>query len=216
MRIGIIGGTGKEGRGMALRWARHGHQVCIGSRQAERAVECAAELAAGNAALAISGGDNAHAVASAEVVLLSVPYAAHRSTLQELAARLEGKILMDITVPLKPPRVSEVHVPEGQSAALEAQALLGPATRVVATMHHISSAHLADPGHAIDCDVLTCADDKEALATVMTLVGDLGLTAYDAGPLRNAVALEALTPVLLHLNRRYKSAGAGIRITGLK
>jgi len=216
MRIGIIGGTGKEGRGMALRWAHKGHEVCIGSRQAERAVECAAELAAGQGALKLSGGDNAHAVRSAEVILLSVPYAAHRATLLELAPHLEGKILIDITVPLKPPRVAEVHLPEGHSAALEAQALLGAGTRVVATMHHISSAHLADPEHGIDCDVLTCADDKEALATVMGLVGDLGLTAYDAGPLRNAVALEALTPVLLHLNRRYKSAGAGIRITGMK
>lgn len=200
---------------MALRWARKGHEVRIGSRQAERAVQCATELAGGDTTLALSGGDNAQAVADAEVVLLSVPYAAHRATLQELSSLLEGKVLMDITVPLKPPRVAEVHLPEGQSAALEAQALLGQGTRVVATMHHISSAHLADPDHVIDCDVLACADDKEALGIVMGLVGELGLTAYDAGPLRNAIALEALTPVLLHLNRRYKSAGAGIRLTGI-
>lgn len=221
MRIGIIGGTGKEGRGLALRWARAGHEVRLGSRDAGRAQSLALELAQALPAgatpdmPAISGGDNAWAVRDAGAVLLSVPYGAHQATLQALAPELAGKLLIDITVPLAPPRVREVHLPVGQSAALEAQALLGPAVRVVAALHHVSSVHLADPAHAIDSDVLVCGDDLEARNTVVGLVGDLGLHALDAGPLRNAIALESLTPVLLYMNQRYRTKGCGLRITGL-
>lgn len=220
MRIGIIGGTGKEGRGMALRWASAGHEVVIGSRDAERARACAAELreqaAAGDAdAAAIAGADNGEAVARAEVVLLSVPYSGHADTLRSLAAALEGKILIDITVPLKPPKVRQVHLPDGGAAAVEGQRVLGDGVKVVAALHHVSSVHLADLDHAIECDVLVCSDHADALETVISLVRDLGMRGLDAGPLANAVALEALTPVLLHLNRRYKSPGAGIRFTGL-
>jgi len=214
MKIGIVGGTGKEGRAMGLRWCKAGHEVYIGSRDAQRAVDAAAELSeAGHGKL--EGGDNAWAVEQAEVVLLSVPYGAHRSTLEALKPALAGRIMLDITVPLQPPKVRQVHLPEGSAAALEAQAILGPDTRVVATLHHVSSVHLADPEHAIQCDVLTCSDDEEALQLAMGLVGDLGLRAFHAGSLANAVALESLTPVLLHLNRKYKGAGAGITLTGV-
>lgn len=217
MRIGIIGGTGKEGRGLALRWARAGHEVRVGSRDAGRAQSSSLELtqALPAGAPAISGGDNAWAVRDADAVLLSVPYGAHQATLQALAPDLAGKLLIDITVPLAPPRVREVHLPAGQSAALEAQALLGPGVRVVAALHHVSSVHLAEPGHAIDCDVLVCGDDLDARNTVVALLGDLGLRALDAGPLRNAIALESLTPVLLYMNQRYRTKGCGLRITGL-
>jgi 8-hydroxy-5-deazaflavin:NADPH oxidoreductase len=146
--------------------------------------------------------------------VLTVPYAAHAATLESVRAPLAGKLLVDITVPLQPPKVTQVHLPQGTSAALEAQALLDPTTRVVATLHHVSSAHLGDPAHAIDCDVLVCGDDEAARKIVIDLLGDLGLRGLDAGLLRNAVALEALTPVLLHLNRRYKT-NTGLRITGL-
>jgi NADPH-dependent F420 reductase len=122
---------------------------------------------------------------------------------------------VDITVPLKPPKVRRVHLPEGRAAALEAQAILGPGTKVVAALHHVSSVHLADPAHAIECDVLVCSDDEDAKRAVLGLIGDLGLRALDAGPLENAIALESLTPVLLHLNKTYGSAGTGIRFTGL-
>jgi NADPH-dependent F420 reductase len=214
MRIGIVGGTGREGRGLALRWAAAGHDVVLGSRDAARARARAEELSA-EAGRAIHGGSNEEAVSSADAVVISVPYAAHAETLRSLAPRLAGRVVVDITVPLRPPKVGEVHLPEGGAAALEAQAILGPEAKVVAALHHVSSSHLADPGHAVDCDVLVCADDKAALDLVLGLVSALGVRAFDAGPLANAVALESLTPVLLHLGKRYKSPGLGIRITGL-
>jgi NADPH-dependent F420 reductase len=215
MRIGVIGGTGREGRGLALRWARAGHQVAIGSRDAERAKERAQELATLTGKGTVAGGDNAWAARESEVVLLSVPYSAHGDTLRGLKPSLEGRILIDITVPLRPPKVHEVHLPPGLSAAMEAQVILGPETRVVAGLHHVSSAHLGDPDHAIDCDVLVCSDDEAARAVGIGLISELGVRAIDAGSLKNTVALEALTPVLLYINKRYKSPGAGLRITGL-
>lgn len=215
MNIGLIGGTGREGRGLALRWARAGHAVRIGSRDAARAKEKADELrAAAGAGVTIEGGDNAWA-ASADVALLSVPYSAHAQTLESVRASLDGRILIDITVPLKPPKVGEVNLPAGQSAALEAQAIVGPSCKVVAALHHVSSAHLGDPDHALECDVLVCGDDAGAREKVIALIEQLGAVALDAGPLKNAVALESLTPVLLHLNKRYKTAAVGVRFTNV-
>jgi len=213
MRIGIVGGTGKQGSGLAVRWAKAGHSIALGSRDAAKARARAAELA--GAGQAIDGGDNAWAAREGEVVVLTVPYEAHAETLRGIVEAAAGKVVIDMTVPLKPPKVSRVHLPPGQAAALEAQALLGPTTPVVATLHHVSATHLADPAHVIECDVLVAADDARAKATVMTLVRDLGLRALDAGPLVNAIALESLTPVLIHLNRVYKSQGAGIVFTDL-
>jgi NADPH-dependent F420 reductase len=218
MRVGIIGGTGKEGRGLALRWAFAGHEVRLGSRDAARAHAIALELGQlqpPGASAAILGGDRAWAVRAADVVVLSVPYAAHQDTLLALAPELAGKLLIDITVPLVPPRVREVHLPSSQSAALHAQALLGPDVRVVAALHHVSAGDLADVDHVIDCDVLVCGDDVGARDTAMSLLADLGVRTLDAGPLRNAIALESMTPVLLYLNRRYRTTGCGLRITGL-
>jgi NADPH-dependent F420 reductase len=213
MRIGVIGGTGKEGRGLGVRWAQAGHQVTLGSRDAARGRESARELS--HDGLSLDGGSNIDACVDAEVVVLSVPYSAHSETLEAVKGALAGKVLVDITVPLKPPKVRRVHLPPGRAAALEAQNSLGPNTRVVAALHHVSSVHLADPAHSIDCDVLVCADDDDARRTVIALVADLGLRGLDAGPLENAIALESLTPVLLHLNKVYGSAGTGIRFTGL-
>lgn len=214
MRIGIVGGTGREGKGLAPRWARAGHSVCIGSRDGARGVAVAAELS-GAHEVTIAGGDNAACVAHADVVVLAVPYGAHAATVTELAGALVGKLVIDITVPLQPPKVRQVHLPEGQSAAMEAKAILGPDVRVVAALHHVGSAELADATHTPDCDVLVCGDDVGSREAAIALIGDLGLRAFDAGPLRNAIALEALTPVLLHLNKRYGAPAAGIRITGL-
>lgn len=209
MRIGIIGGTGREGRGLALRWARAGHEVLIGSREPTRAKERARELDG-----SIEGGTHDDAARAGEVCVLAVPYPAHAETLRGLAGALEGRVLVDITVPLRPPAVTVVHLPKGRAAALEAQVLLGPGVRVVAALHHVSAVHLDPPERVIDCDVLVCADDEAARQTVIGLVHDLGLRGLDAGALENAVALEALTPVLLYLNRKHKSS-TGIRITGL-
>ncbi len=214
MRIAIVGGTGREGRGLAMRWARAGHHVTIGSRDAARARERAQELTcAGHGHIA--GGDNTWAVLQAEVVLLSVPYSAHAETLLILRSALQGKIVIDITVPLAPPKVSQVHLPVGHAAALEAQQILGPGAKVVATLHHVSSAHLCDPAVLLDIDTLVCSDDEGAREVTIQLVGELGLRGLDAGPLRNAIALESLTPVLMHLNKRYKGTGAGVRFVGL-
>ncbi len=223
MRIAIIGGTGREGRGLALRWARAGHEVAVGSRDAERARARAAELSGeglgtgtgqGQGQGKIGGGDNAWAVAQSEVAVLTVPYGAHAETLRGLKEVLIGRILIDLTVPLKPPKISEVHLPEGQAAALEAQAILGEGTQVAAALHHVSSAHLSDAEHAVEGDVLVCGDSAEAKAAAIALVGDLGARALDAGPLRNAIALEALTPVLLGLNKRYRG-NSSIRFLGI-
>ena len=214
MRIGIVGGTGREGSGLAVRWAKAGHDVCIGSRDAARGASVAAALAEAHG-VALRGADNEGACADAEVVLMSVPYAGHAAMFEQLAGALEGRIAIDLTIPLKPPKVRSVHLPEGQAAALEAKAIVGDGVRLVAALHHISSDHLGDPEHAFDCDVLVCSDDQDARATVIELVADLGLPGVDAGVLRNAIALESLTPVLLHINRRYGVTGAGIRITGL-
>jgi NADPH-dependent F420 reductase len=214
MKIGIIGGTGKEGRGLALRWASKGHRVTIASRDAERGAAVAAELTA-LAGVVIEGGGFDAALGDTDVILVAVPYAGQADTYRQLVGRIGDRVVIDITVPLAPPRVTRVTLPPGQSAGLEARAILGDEGRLVATLHHISSAHLADLEHAIDGDILACGDDKAAMDLVLSLLTDLGARAIDAGPLANSVALESLTPVLLYLNRRYKAAGAGIRLTGL-
>jgi len=214
--IGILGGTGKEGGGLALRWAAAGHRVIVGSREAARATEKARELSAA-AGATVEGADNERAARESEIVVLTVPYAAHGETLRGVHAALAGRILVDVTVPLAPPKVTMVHLPPGGAAALEARALLGPAVRVVAALHHVSFAHLWDPAYRFDGDVLVCSDDREAAQVVIDLVSDLaGLRGLDAGPLENAIAAESLTAVLLWLNKRYRVAGgAGIRITGI-
>lgn len=214
MRIAILGGTGKEGRGLALRWAKAGHSVVVGSRDADRAASAAKEMS-GLGFGTIEGGDYARSLDGAEVVVVAVPYTAHADLLTALKAPLANRVVVDITVPLAPPRVRVVTLPPGQSAALEAQAILGPECKLVATLHHVSSVHLGDPAHAVECDVLTCSDHDDARALVIGLIGDLGLRGLDAGPLRNAIALESLTPVLLHLNKRYKTEGVGVRFTGI-
>src|SRR5580704_10060841 len=168
MRLGIVGGTGKLGSGLAQRWARAGHTIAIGSRDPAKARAHAGELAARG--LAVTGGDNAWAAQEGEVVVLTVPYEAHGETLRAIAQAVAGKVLVDVTVPLKPPKVSRVQLPAGQAAALEAQALVGPSTPVVATLHHVSATHVADLAHALECDVLVAADDAAAKAMVIGLV----------------------------------------------
>ena len=214
MKIGIVGGTGREGRGLAVRWAKAGHDVFIGSRQAEKGAAKAAEFGE-EFGVSLQGADNVAACEHAELIVVTVPYGAHRPTFESIKDAIGDKIVVDITVPLQPPKVRSVNLPEGQAAALEARSYLPDGTRLVAALHHISSEHLSDPSHRFDCDVLVCGDDKEARATVISVISDLGLRGVDAGVLKNAIALESLTPVLLHINRRYKSVGSGIRITGI-
>lgn len=214
MRIAILGGTGREGRGLALRWAKAGHEVVVASRDAARAAGAAEELSRLGCGR-VAGADYDRALEGSEVVVVSVPYTAHANLLTTLRPAMVSRVVVDITVPLRPPHVRVVTLPPGQAAALEAQAVLGSECRLVAMLHHVSSAQLSDPARAIDCDVLVCSDHDDVRALGIRLAGDLGLRGLDAGPLRNAVALESLTPVLLHLNKRYGAEGAGVRFTGL-
>ncbi len=215
LTIAVLGGTGSEGSGLAARWAASGYKVVIGSRSEERAQAKADELNALLGASVVSGAGNVEAARTADLVVLSVPYSAHMATLEAVRDAVQGKILIDVTVPLKPPKVRSVHLPEGKSAALEAQALLGDTVAVVAAFQNVSAEHLVDMNHQVDCDVLVCGNDKAAKAETIKLVEATGMRGLDAGTLDNAIAVEALTPVLISLNIRYKGKGAGIRITGL-
>ncbi len=215
LTVAVLGGTGKEGSGLAARWARSGYRVIIGSRSAERAQAKADELNTELGGSYLQGMDNQHAAQEAAIAVLTVPYEAHASTLESLKDVLQGKLLVDVTVPLMPPKIRTVHVPEGKSASLEAQAILGPDVRVVTAFQNVSAVHLQDSDHPVACDVLVCSDDAQAKEDVIRLAQAAGMRGLDAGPLANSVAVEALTPVLLYLNRRYKVPGAGIVITGI-
>jgi 8-hydroxy-5-deazaflavin:NADPH oxidoreductase len=213
--IAVLGGSGKEGSGLALRWAHKGHRVIIGSRTAERAQEAAATMNATLGSDRVQGAANLAAAAQADIVVLAVPFAAQQSTASEVAAELTGKILIDVTVPLVPPKVGRVQLPDGGSAVAAVQAMLGETVRVVSAFQNISAHHLTKLDEPVECDVLVCADDPEAADTVVALSQEIGLRAWNAGPLANSVVAEALTSVLITLNRRYNVPGTGIRITGL-
>ncbi|MDQ4421569.1 NADPH-dependent F420 reductase [Sphingobium sp. DEHP117] len=215
MIIGVIGGTGNEGGGLAMRWAAAGHSVLIGSRDAARAREVAAEMNAELGSAKVSGGDNAEIARRADVVVLAVPYKAQQATAMSVAAELDGKILIDVTAPLVPPKVGTVQLPEGGSAVAALQRELGASVRVVSAFQNISAHHLRDLSHEMDCDVLVCSDDASAAQVAIGLVEDAGMKGWHAGPLANSVASEALTSIMITLNRKYKIDGAGIRITGI-
>jgi hypothetical protein len=214
--IAVIGGTGKEGAGLALRWANSGYRVVIGSRDAAKAQAKADEMNQTLGSAVVHGTDNGTAARQADVVVVSVPYDAHRSTLEGLRDDLQGKIVVDVTVPMQPPDVRRVYVPEGKSACAEAQAILGAGARVVAAFQNVSATHLGKLDHDVACDVLVCGDDDSAKDEVIRLAQAAGMRGIDAGPLINAVAVESLTPVLLYINKRYKVKGAGVRITGFE
>ena len=213
--LAILGGTGKEGAGLAMRWALSGYQVIIGSRSEDKARTRAAEMNRELGADYLRGQGNEGAAAEADIVILSVPYGAHRATLESVRAACQGKIVVDLTVPLQPPEISAVNLPAGGAAALEAQAILGADALVVAAFQNVSAVKLKQLGQSVDCDVLVCADEAAAKAAVIKLAEAAGMRGLDAGGLKNAVAVESLTPVLLHINRTYGVKGAGIRITGL-
>jgi NADPH-dependent F420 reductase len=216
-RIAILGGTGKEGTGLALRWAGAGYEVVIGSRRAEKGTRVAAELNQKLGGGRIRGVSNLEAVRQADIAVLTVPYKAHQATLAGLRDELQGKILVDVTVPLKPPHVTRVHLPEDGSAAVQAQKILGDGVRVVAAFQNVGEHYLRDPEQAIDCDVLVCGDDPEAKAKAMELARalDPSVRALDAGPLANAVVVESLTPILIGLGKQFRRLRVGIRMTGI-
>ncbi len=213
--IAVLGGTGKEGSGLAMRWALQGYRVIIGSRDAERAAQKASEFNEKLGGNYLTGMANAAAAAEAQFVVVSVPYSAQRQTYEAVKDKLDGKIVVDVTVPMQPPKVRTVHVPEGKSAAQEAATMLGEGVRLVSAFQNVSSEKIADPAINADCDVLVTGDDADAKAEVIHLVEAAGMRGIDAGPLANAAAAESLTPVLLYINKKYGVHGAGIRITGL-
>jgi NADPH-dependent F420 reductase len=212
--LAIIGGTGALGTGLSTRWALAGYPIVLGSRSREKARAAALEIESGNGAPAARGDHNAAAAEAGDIVIIAVPYASHDATLDEIAAAVAGKIVVDAVVPLVPPKVSQVHLPAQGSAAQAAQQRLGASARVVAAFHNVAAAKLA-AGRGVDCDVLVFGDDREARDTVVALADALGTRGVDGGVLANAVAGEALTAVLIAINRRYKIPGAGIRVTGL-
>lgn len=212
--LAILGGTGDLGTGLARRWAKAGHRVLIGSRSAESGARAAAALKESVPGADADGMDNAAAAAGGEIVVLTVPYANHQPMLKVAREHVQGKIFVDVTVPLMPPKVRTVHLPEAGSAAKAAQIFLGEDVRVVSAFQNIAATHLQDLEHAIDCDVLVCGNDPEARETVVKLSEDAGMKAWHAGRIENSVVAEALTSTLIFMNARYKIDGAGIRITG--
>ena len=202
---------------MALRWAAAGYPILIGSRSRDKAQAAAAELGALLPAkgAAIEGATNAAAAAAADVVVLSVPYDSLNGILQQIRAGCQGKTVVSVVVPLKPPRVSRVWRPPAGSAAEEAQALLGEDARLVAAFQNISATHLKDLSHSVDCDILITGDDKEAKQTAIELAQAAGMRGIDAGPLVNSSVSEGLTAVLIGINARHRVKGSGIRVTGV-
>ncbi|MGE0875883.1 MAG: NADPH-dependent F420 reductase [Burkholderiales bacterium] len=213
--IAVVGGTGAEGGGLALRWAHAGHRVIIGSREASRAAASAKDLCALLRRDGIEGDDSLSAASRASVVVLAVPYTAQMATVRALRPALEGKILIDVTVPLVPPKVSRVQLPNGGSSVLLVQQELGEGVKVASAFQNVSAHKLKTLDQPIACDVLVCADAKDVRQRVIQLASDAGLRGIDAGPLANSAAAEAMTSVLIWINRTYKVPDAGIAITGL-
>ncbi len=213
--IAVIGGTGKEGKGLALRWAHAGHDVIIGSRDAARAEAAASELNVLLGKDAVRGLGNADGATAAEVVVLSVPYEAHHATLEMIKDGAQGKVLIDVTTPLDPANKKKAYrVPEG-SAGVAAQQFLGENVRVVSAFQNISYTHLSNVEEDLGCDVLVCGNDKAAKQLVIALAKDAGMAAFDAGPIENAVVAEGLTAVLININIAFKIKNAGIHLTGM-
>jgi 8-hydroxy-5-deazaflavin:NADPH oxidoreductase len=216
--IAIVGGTGDLGTGLARRWVQAGYTVVIGSRTSDKAETAAAELrllmqqrGVGN--VDVRGTDNVSAAQAGEIVVLTVPFSHQAATLEAIKPALQGKILIDVTVPLMPPKVMRVQLPAEGSAGQIAQKILGESVRVVSAFQNVAAQHLQED-HVLDCDVLVCGDDKEARAQVITLVEAAGMRGLHAGSIANAAAAEALTSLLIFINKQY-NGHSGIRITGL-
>lgn len=223
-RIAIIGGTGDQGKGLGLRWARAGWEVIIGSRAAERARDAATELRqtldkSSGATGTINGALNSEAAANAAIVVLTVPFAAQLATLKEIHEHLSAEsILVDVTVPLepavggKPTRTLGVWA---GSAAEQCAEFVPAGVQVVSAFHNVGAAALADLAHEVACDVIVCGDNKDARQRVRPLVEAIAGCRYvDGGALANSRIVEAMTALLVGFNIRYK-AHTGIRITGI-
>lgn len=216
--VSIIGGGGALGFGLALRWADAGMNVIVGSRRPESAAKAADEIericrGRGKSA-SVRGMLNLDAAAASDIVVLAVPFAQQNEALDAIASGLTGKILVDTTVPLVPPKVGTVQLPPEGCSALRVRQRLNDDTRIVSAFQNVAAEKLRSL-EPLTCDVLVCSDDKEARQIVISLAEAIGLKAYHAGPLANAAAAEALTSVLITINRQFKCQ-AGIRIAGVE
>ncbi len=217
--IAILGGTGDLGTGLARRWAQAGYEVVIGSRTQDKAEVAAADLKKimderGVKSVTVRAADNLAAAQAADIVAMTVPFSHQKSTLESVKDALQGKILIDVTVPLVPPKVARVQLPTEGSAGQIAQALLGENVKVVSAFQNVAAHHLQE-GQGLECDVLVCGDSKDARAEVIKLVEAAGMRGFHAGSIANAAAVEAMTSVLIFINKQY-DCHAGIRVTGLK
>ncbi len=211
--VAVVGGTGALGTGLVKRLAGAGYTVKLGSRQQESAEAALAELLTQGPDWKISAHDNAAAAAAADVVFVTVPFSAQTATLESIKAAVNGKVVVDATVPLVPPKVARVQLPEAGSAGQIAQDLLGEEVHVVSALQNVAAAHL-NSGEPINCDVLVSGNIKTARQTVIDMLADIGITGYHAGLINNAAAAEALTSILININKQY-STHAGIKITGI-
>jgi NADPH-dependent F420 reductase len=212
--IAVIGGTGDLGSAIARRLVKAGERVLIGSRDASKAAESASRLAA-ETGRSVGSGSNADVASQADIVMLTVPFASQEATLRDIASGVAGKIVVDTTVPLVPPKVMRVQLPPEGSAAVRAQKILGEGVKVVSAFHNVAAHKLATDA-VVECDVLVFGDDKTARDSVVRLVGACGLRGLHAGALVNSAAAEALTSILIFINKQYAVDGAGVRITGIK
>ena len=214
--IAILGGTGKEGKGLAYRWAKAGYKVIIGSRTIEKAVKAASELMEWlEGTTSLVGTSNREAAENADIVVLTVPYSAHRETLDSVKDVLKGKILIDVTSLSIPPNVTKVQMLPAGSATQEAKEIVGEGVEVVAAFQSISHKHLLTD-EDVGCDVLVTGTSKDARAEVLKLVEAAGFTGWDAGPIENSIVIEGFASVLRYINKQYGSTNAGIKITSVE
>ncbi len=212
--LAIIGGTGDLGTGLARRWAKAGYALIIGSRTAEKAEAAAAALASIATGPEPRGMTNRDAAAAGDVVVLTVPFATAPAIIDEIKPVVDGKVVVDTTVPLMPPRVARVQLPPEGSAAVLAQTRLGEGVRVISAFHNVAAHKLEVVDLALECDVLVFGDKAEDREVAIKLSEALGVRGLHAGPLANSAAAEAMTSVIIGINRTYKVDGASIRITG--
>ena len=210
--LAILGGTGKEGTGLGLRWAKAGYAVIIGSRSAERAAEAAAAMNTQLGVDSVRGMSNEEAARAAEIVVLTVPPEAQLATLESVKALLPGKVLVDATARVD---ARNPKPPEGKASARLAQDLLGPEVRVVGAFQNVPAHALKQLDHELASDVMVTADDAAARAAVVGLAEAAGMRAYEAGSLDNGLVVEGLTALIIAMNKRYKSKTGGIRISGI-
>jgi len=211
--IAILGGTGDLGTGLAIRWSKAGHQIIIGSRTQQKADAAVVDLKKVSPQTPARAMENAAAAAAGDIVVLTVPYEHQLSTLESVRAGLEGKILIDVTVPLIPPKVGTVQLPPEGSAGKRAQNFLGDGVKVVTAFQNVA-AHLLQQDVKIECDVLVAGNSKEARDKVVELVEEAGMSGWHAGPIENSAAAEALTSILIQINRRHSISHSGIKIVG--